>query len=101
MILIFVTFESREDAERAADYLIENKLAACIETFPVQSHYYWKGEKVNTEEISGIIKTDDGYFEKVKDALEKTLPYEIPQIIEVKAESANESYLKWVKDSLK
>ena len=101
MNLIFVTFENREDAEKASDYLIENKLAACIETFPVKSHYYWKGEKINTQEFSGIIKTDDGYFEKVKEALEKTLSYEIPQIIEVKAEGANKSYLNWVKDSLK
>lgn len=100
MILIFVIFESREDAEKSSDYLIENKLAACIETFPVQSHYYWKGEKVNAAEISGIIKTDDGYFEKVAAALKEILPYEIPQIIEVKAERANESYLKWVKESV-
>jgi len=99
--LIFVTFGGRKDAEKASDYLIENKLAACIETFPVQSHYYWKGEKVAADEISGIIKTDDGYFEKVKKALEKILPYEIPQIIEVKAENANLSYLNWVKESVK
>ncbi len=101
MILIFVTFENRKDAEKAANYLVDNKLAACFEIFPVKSFYYWKGEKVNPEEISGIIKTDDGYFEKVRTALEKILPYEIPQIIEVKSEGANESYLKWLKDSLR
>lgn len=101
MILMFVTFETSEDAEKAADYLIENKLAACIETFPVQSHYYWKREKVNTQEISSIIKTEDGYFDKVRTALEKLLPYEVPQIIEVKASNANKSYLAWVKESVK
>ncbi|OGH17375.1 MAG: hypothetical protein A3C30_04195 [Candidatus Levybacteria bacterium RIFCSPHIGHO2_02_FULL_40_18] len=101
MILIFVTFENREDAEKVSDYLIKNKLAACIETFPVQSHYYWKGEKINTQEFSGIIKTDDGYFNKVRTALEKIFPYEIPQIIEVKAGNVNKSYLRWLEESLK
>ena len=97
--MILVSFENQKDAERAANYLVNNKLAACVEIFPVKSFYYWKGEKMSgVEEVSAIIKTDDGYFEKVKRALEKILPYEIPQIIEVKAERANESYLKWLKD---
>src|SRR3990167_4690919 len=92
MILILVSFENQKDAERAANYLVNNKLAACVEIFPVKSFYYWKGEKMNgVEEVSAIIKTDDGYFEKVKRAPEKILPYEIPQIIEVKAQRANES----------
>ena len=101
MILIFVSFENKEDADKAANHLIDQKLAACVEIFPVQNYYVWKGEKVAADEVSGIIKTDDGYFEKVKEALSKILSYEIPQIIEVKAENVNESYLKWLKESIK
>jgi periplasmic divalent cation tolerance protein len=101
MILIFVSFESNDDAERAANYLVDNKLAACVEIYPVKNFYYWKGEKVAAREVSGVIKTDDGYFEKVKKALGKILPYEIPQIIEVRASNVNESYLEWLKSSIK
>src|SRR3989344_1590617 len=101
MILILVSFETNEDAEKCANYLVDNKLAACVEIYPVKNYYMWKGKKVAADEISGIIKTDDGYFGKVKKALEKILPYEIPQIIEVKAENANLSYLNWVKESVK
>ncbi|KKR48507.1 MAG: hypothetical protein A3G66_02760 [Candidatus Levybacteria bacterium RIFCSPLOWO2_12_FULL_39_17] len=101
MILILVSFENNKDAEKAANYLIDHRLAACVEIYPVKNFYVWKDEKVAADEVSGIIKTDDGYFDKVRTALEKILPYEIPQIIEVKAEGANQSYLKWVKDSLK
>ena len=101
MILILVSFETNEDAQKAANYLVDNKLAACVEIYPVKNYYVWKGEKVAADEISGIIKTDDGYFEKVRMALKKILPYEIPQIIGVKTGDVNESYLKWVKNSLK
>jgi len=101
MILILVSFENNKDAEKAANYLIDHRLAACVEIYPVKNFYVWKDEKVAADEVSGIIKTDDGYFDKVRTALEKILPYEIPQIIEVKAEGANQSYLKWVIDSLK
>lgn len=100
MILILVSFENDTDAQKAANYLIDNKLAACVELYPVQNFYYWKGEKVSAQEVSGVIKTEDGYFERVKEALEKKLPYEIPQIIKIDA-TANESYLKWVKESVK
>lgn len=99
MILILVSFETIEHAEKAADHLIDNKLAACVEIYPVTNFYVWKGEKVKANEVSGIIKTEDEYFEKVKIALGEILKYEIPQIIKVNA-SANESYLNWVKEAL-
>jgi periplasmic divalent cation tolerance protein len=100
MILILVSFESNEDAEKAANYLIEQNLAACVEVYPVRNFYYWKGEKVAANEFSGVIKTEDGYFDKVGTALEKILPYDIPQIIELKASKVNEPYIKWLKKSL-
>ncbi|HVZ67005.1 MAG TPA: divalent-cation tolerance protein CutA [Patescibacteria group bacterium] len=100
MILIFVSFESMEDADKAANHLIDNKLAACVEVFPVTNYYVWEGKKTKAAEFSGIIKTDDGYFKKVSEALGKILPYSIPQIIEIKAENVNESYLAWLKNSL-
>ena len=101
MILILVSFESNEDAERCANYLIDNKLAACVEIYPVKNFYVWKGEKVAANEFSGIIKTEDGYFEKVEQALKKILPYEIPQIVEIKASNANKVYLDWLQKQVK
>ncbi|MGE5042465.1 MAG: divalent-cation tolerance protein CutA [Candidatus Levyibacteriota bacterium] len=99
MILILVSFESEEDVEKAAEYLIDNHLAACVEVYPVKNYYMWKGEKIAAKEFSAVIKTEDGYFEKVKEALEKILPYEIPQLIKLEA-TANEKYLEWVKESV-
>lgn len=100
MELILVSFESLEDAEKTANHLIDNKLAACVELYPVTNFYMWKGEKIKSSEFSGVIKTADGMFEKVKTELEKILPYEIPQIIKVDA-AANENYLSWVRNELK
>ncbi len=101
MILILVSFETNEDADKAANFLIDNKLAACVEIYPVKNYYMWKGEKTVADEISGVIKTDDRYFEKIEQALKEILPYEIPQIIEIKASNVNDPYLKWLKESVK
>lgn len=100
MILILVSFETMEDAENAANHLIDNRLAACVEIFPVTNFYVWEGKKQKNSEISGIIKTSDENFQKVKTALEEILPYGIPQIIKLDA-TANESYENWVKESTK
>lgn len=100
MILLLVSFEEMEHAEKAANYLIDNKLAACVEVFPVTNFYVWENEKQKNSEISGIIKTTSENCEKVKEALEDVLPYDIPQIIKLDA-TANESYENWVKESVK
>lgn len=67
---------------------------------PSSRFIFGKEKKLTPNEISGIIKTDDGYFEKVKEALEKILPYEVPQIIQVDVATANKSYLDWIKESV-
>lgn len=100
MILILVSFEEMEHAEKAANYLLDQKLAACIEIFPVTNFYVWEGKKQKNAEISGIIKTTNENYEKVKTALEEILPYDIPQIIKLDATS-NESYGDWVKECVK
>lgn len=97
--MILVSFESMEDAEKAANHLIDSHLAACVEIYPVTNFYVWKGKKVKANETSGIIKTENGYFEKVKIALEKILKYETPQIIKLNA-TANESYFKWLREAV-
>lgn len=98
MILVLVSFESSEDAEKTANHLVDSHLAACVEIYPVKNFYVWEGKKVVAPEISGVIKTTEDNFQKVRAALEEILPYGTPQIIKLEA-SANEPYENWVKES--
>lgn len=100
MILVFVSFEEKAHAERVAKYLIDNKIAACIQLLPVTSFYVWKGEKVRYKEIEAIIKTTEEKFGDIEKSMKELLPYEIPQIISIRAEKANKSYLQWVKEAV-
>lgn len=101
MILIFVSFESKEDAEKVANALIDKKLAACVSLVPATNFYYWKGKKVKASEIESIIKTRDDKFEAIKSEIESLLSYEIPQIISVKVDKASEPYVKWLEGEVK
>lgn len=96
MILVFVTFENKKDAEKVIEYLVNNHIVACGQYFPVQSTYFWKGKRVQCEEFESVLKTKDEKFNDIELAIKKLLPYEIPQIISIKAEKANKKYLEWV-----
>lgn len=99
MIVLLVSFEEMEHAEKMANHLIDNRLAACIELFPVKSFYVWKGEKMSPNEISGVIKAPEENVGKIEESFKNLLSYDIPQIIKLEA-SANESYEKWAKESV-
>lgn len=99
MIVLLVSFEKLEHAETMANYLIDNKLAACVELYPVTNFYVWDGKKQQNKEISGVIKTVGKNFEKIQNAFKELISYDIPQIIKVEA-TANDSYLQWVKESV-
>ncbi len=98
VILILVSFENKEDAEKVANALVNKKLAACVSLFPTTNFYYWKGKKVKSSEIESIIKTKDDKFDAVKSEIEKLVSYEIPQIISVKVDKASQSYIKWLEE---
>ena len=65
MILIFVSFENKKDAEKVAHYLIDKHLAACVSIIPVTSFYFWKGKKRRPSEFEAIIKTKKENFAKI------------------------------------
>ncbi len=96
MILVFVTFENKKDAEKVIEYLVDNHIVACAQYFTVKSSYFWKGERVQCTEFESILKTKEEKFTDIENAIKKLLPYEIPQIISIKAEKANKKYLDWV-----
>ena len=94
-IVVYVTHENKEEAEKIAKHLLEKKLIACYNIFPITSGYWWKGNIENSEEYVSLLKTRSENWEKVKQEVEKIHPYETPCIMKLDVE-ANESYGKWI-----
>jgi periplasmic divalent cation tolerance protein len=100
-IQVSTTTESKEDAQKIAQYLVEQKLAACVQiTGPIESTYRWKSKVETACEWLCLIKTRDNLFEKVQEAIKKLHPYEIPEIIAVPIIEGSREYLKWLNDEL-
>lgn len=99
-ITIYVTHSSKEEAEKIVNKLLNNKLIACANYFPINVAYHWKWDIANDNEIVSLLKTRVENWEKVKDFINENHPYEIPCIIKTEVE-ANEEYIKWIYNETK
>jgi len=94
--IITTTTDSKENAETITQFLVENKLVACVQSTTVQSTYYWGGSITESEEILLQMKTRRSLFEKVQTHIEHLHAYEVPEIIMVPLAAANRGYLQWI-----
>ena len=100
LILIYITNPSKEQAKKIVKHLLEKKLIACANIFPIESLYWWEGKIAEENEFVAIVKTTKDHFEKVKNEVEKLHPYTIPCIIKIPVRS-NEKFFKWLKSEIK
>ena len=96
-LLVLTNLPDRAAAERIADTLIGQQLAACVNILaPCRSVYRWKGEVQHDEEHPVLIKTTAERYPALEQALRAAHPYELPEIIAVPIERGLPAYLAWV-----
>jgi len=95
ILTLYVTHKNQEEADKVVDYLLEKKLIACANFFPVNSVYQWEGKIERSGEVVSLIKTRKENFEIVRDEILNIHPYETPCILKLDAE-VNDSYGKWI-----
>jgi periplasmic divalent cation tolerance protein len=100
-IQVMTTVETKEQAQSIARYLVEEKLAACVQiTGAAFSTYRWAGKIETAREYLCLIKTRKDLFARVESAIKKLHSYETPEIIAVPIENGSKEYLKWLDESL-
>lgn len=101
MILIYATCKDVEEAKKISQALLEKKLVACTNFFPVTSMYSWKGSVNNDNEVVLILKALGKNFKEIEKEIKKVHSYECPCIISIKVSDANKEFLKWIKKEIK
>ncbi len=85
------------EADRLAETLVQERLAACVNIAgPVSSRYWWEGAIQCDQEAVLIIKTRDDLVDRLMHRLGELHPYEVPEILAVPVESGSHAYLQWV-----
>jgi periplasmic divalent cation tolerance protein len=96
-LLVLTNLPDRAAAERLADLVVANHLAACVNILaPCRSVYRWKGAVQHDEEHPMLIKTSRERYAALEQAMREAHPYELPEIIAVPIERGLPDYLDWV-----
>jgi periplasmic divalent cation tolerance protein len=95
-ILVYITNPNASEARKLASALLERRLAACANFFPIRSTYLWKGKARNSREVVSILKTRAENWERLKTEVQRLHPYEVPCIIKIPVQ-ANRSYEDWIR----
>ena len=96
-LLVLTNLPDRAAAERLADALIEQRVAACVNILaPCRSVYRWQGAVQHDEEHPLLIKTVADRYPALEAAIRAGHPYELPEIIAVPIERGLPAYLAWL-----
>ena len=100
--LVLTNLPDRASAERLADALVEQRLAACVNILaPCRSVYRWKDAIQHEEEHPMLIKTTARRYPALEAAIRAGHPYELPEIIAVPVQQGLLQYLAWVEAQTK
>ena len=94
--VVSTTFETREQAEKLAQELVERRMAACVQLTPVTSFYRWKGEIERAEEVLLAAKTTAARADEILAFIAQHHPYEVPEILVTPVLAGHAPYLQWI-----
>ena len=98
-LICFCTCPDTDTAERLAEALVEERLAACVNILPgLRSVYRWQAEVERADEVLLLIKTLPDRYPALQDRLRALHPYELPELLAVESASGLPEYLLWVAD---
>lgn len=94
---VTTTVETREDADRLARSLVEERLTACVQVVgPINSTYWWRGAVEAAQEWMCLIKTTEDRFDALADRIKELHSYDVPEITAVPFVKGSAEYLGWI-----
>lgn len=96
-IIVYVTAKDLEEGRRIAAYLLQQKLAACVNIVNgIESHYIWEGKFERSAEVLLVIKTRKTLFARLTKAVKEAHSYQVPEIIALPIVAGDKKYLDWL-----
>lgn len=97
----YSTLASEREAKALALELVSRRMVACVNILPrVLSVYEWNGRVEQAEEWLLMMKLAEPQREPLKLVWAELHPYELPELLFLRAEDGHAPYLEWVKGSL-
>lgn len=95
--LAMVTAGSQEEADRIAEALVEERLAACVNLLPgITSVYRWQGKVERDPEVKLFIKTRAERCPALIQRVRELHSYEVCEVTVLPILDGNPDYLGWI-----
>jgi len=98
-IFVYITASSLEEAKEIGKKLLEKKLAACVNIFPITSMYWWEDKIEEALEFVMIVKTKTEKFKELREEVLNLHSYETPCICAFAVEDGFRGFFNWIESS--
>ncbi len=100
-IVIFITAANKEEAQKIANKLVENKLAACVNIVDnVRSLFWWEAKIDSANEALMVVKSRKFHLARIIKLVKSLHSYQTPEIIALPIIGGDKNYLNWIDESL-
>ena len=94
--LLYSTFPGRPAAERVAETVLAERLAACVNILgPSTAIYRWEGAIEHSEEVPALFKTTPELAGRLRARIEALHPYDLP-VVEAWPAAAAAAVSRWM-----
>ena len=69
MIFVYITCQDKKEAQKIGQALVKERLAGCVNYWPIESVYHWRGKLAKDKEFVLIVKTLESKLAKVHKAI--------------------------------
>lgn len=96
-VVVHCSCPDADAAARIARTLVEERLAACVQTIPaIASTYRWQGQVRTDAEALLLIKTVRARIDALKARVAELHPYEVPELAVLEVVDGTPAYLAWL-----
>lgn len=94
---IYMTTKDKAEARDIGRYLVESRLAACVNILDqMNAMYIWQGEFQDDQEAVMIAKTTQDKVPELIEAVKARHSYEVPCIVALPIVDGSPDFLKWI-----
>jgi len=98
--IVYITAGDMEEAKTIGRKLVEERLAACANIFPITSIFRWKDKIEEAHEFGIIVKTKSEKVKDIEKRVKEIHSYEVPCVISLKIDEGSADYIKWIDESV-
>ena len=96
-ISVYIVTADMPEAERIAEALVAERLAACVNILgAVRSVYRWQGAVERADEVAMIAKTTQTLFDALNARVRALHSYDTPAIVAWPIVAGDAAYLDWI-----